>query len=132
MLRTEIRGSQADQNLVANPENNPVDFEKLHSALQEVNLLSCRGSVVRVAGLRVESNGPAVGLGELCGIHIRDGRRVLAEVVGFQKDHYTERQCSGASAERLGRAHRQQRTVDGNRKEGSGREQPAGTEPGEN
>jgi flagellum-specific ATP synthase len=28
-----------------------------------------------------------VGLGELCGIHIRDGRRVLAEVVGFQNDH---------------------------------------------
>jgi flagellum-specific ATP synthase len=28
-----------------------------------------------------------VALGELCGIQIRDGRRVLAEVVGFQNDH---------------------------------------------
>jgi flagellum-specific ATP synthase len=65
-----------------------IDFEKFHSALQDVNLLDCRGSVVRVTGLTVESNGPVVGLGELCGIHLRDGRRVLAEVVGFQNDHF--------------------------------------------
>jgi len=64
-----------------------IDFGKFHSALSEVNLLNCRGSVVRVSGLTVESNGPEVGLGELCGIHIRDGRRVIAEVVGFQNDH---------------------------------------------
>ena len=64
-----------------------IDFEKFHSALRAVNLLDCRGSVVRVSGLTVESTGPIVGLGELCGIHIRDGRRVLAEVVGFQKNH---------------------------------------------
>ena len=49
MPSTEIRGPQ----VVAGPKDNPVDFEKLHSALQEVNLLNCRGSVVRVAGLRV-------------------------------------------------------------------------------
>jgi flagellum-specific ATP synthase len=64
-----------------------IDFEKFHSALRDVKLLDCRGSVVRVSGLMVESNGPIVGLGELCGIHMRDGRRVLAEVVGFQNDH---------------------------------------------
>jgi len=68
--------------------NCSIDFEKFHSALQDVNLLDCRGSVVRVTGLTVESNGPIVGLGELCGIHLRDGRRVLAEVVGFQNDHF--------------------------------------------
>jgi len=66
--------------------NCSVDFEKFHSALREVNLLDCRGTVVRVSGLKVESTGPMVGLGELCGIHIGDGRRVLAEVVGFQGD----------------------------------------------
>jgi flagellum-specific ATP synthase len=43
--------------------------------------------VVRVSGATVESAGPVVGLGELCGIHLRDGRRVLAEVVGFRDDH---------------------------------------------
>jgi flagellum-specific ATP synthase len=64
-----------------------IDFEKFHSALRQVNLLDCQGYVVRVSGLRVESAGPTVGLGELCGISLRDGRRVLAEVVGFQHNH---------------------------------------------
>jgi len=67
--------------------NSFIDFEKFHSALRDVNLLDCQGFVVRVSGLTVESTGPAIGLGELCGIQIRDGRRVLAEVVGFQDDH---------------------------------------------
>src|SRR3990170_7881761 len=87
MPNTEVGRAQAEEKAVMGPADNPIDFEKLHSALRSVHLLSCRGSVVRVAGLRVESNGPAVGLGELCGIHLRDGRRVLAEVVGFHKDH---------------------------------------------
>jgi flagellum-specific ATP synthase len=64
-----------------------VDFGRLHSALDTINLLDCQGTVVKVSGLTVESNGPIVGLGEVCGIHIRDGRRVLAEVVGFHSDH---------------------------------------------
>jgi len=63
-----------------------IDFEQFHSALRELNLLDCQGSVVRVSGLTIESTGPMLGLGELCGIHIRDGRRVLAEVVGFAGD----------------------------------------------
>lgn len=64
-----------------------VDFDRFHAALREVNLMNCRGSVVRVSGLTVESAGPILGLGEICGIQLRDGRRVLAEVVGFRKDH---------------------------------------------
>src|SRR5512137_2379339 len=64
-----------------------VNFEQLHTAHNTINLLDCQGTVVKVSGLTVESNGPIVGLGELCGIHIRDGRRVLAEVVGFHSDH---------------------------------------------
>lgn len=64
-----------------------IDFDKFHSALREVNLLDCRGYVVRVSGLTVESTGPIAGLGELCEICIRDGRRVLAEVAGFRNDH---------------------------------------------
>ena len=67
--------------------NSLIDFEKFHSALHGVNLLDYHGFVVRVSGLAVESTGPTVGLGEFCGINIRDGRRVLAEVVGFQNDH---------------------------------------------
>ncbi len=87
MANTKIGGVEVDQRPFDAPQDNPVDFEKFHTALHAMNLLNCRGSVVRVAGLRVESNGPAVALGELCGIHIRDGRRVLAEVVGFHNDH---------------------------------------------
>ncbi len=64
-----------------------IDFDKYYSALQTVNLMDCQGSVVRVSGSTVESAGPVIGLGELCGIRIRDGRRVLAEVVGFRSDH---------------------------------------------
>ncbi len=64
-----------------------IDFEKFHSVLDDVNLLDCQGFVVRVSGQTVESTGPALGLGELCGIHIRNGHRVLAEVVGFHSDH---------------------------------------------
>ena len=67
--------------------DNQIDFERFHSALRDVNLLDCQGFVVRVAGQMVESSGPAIGLGELCSVRIRDGRRVTAEVVGFQNDH---------------------------------------------
>ncbi|MHC4728756.1 MAG: FliI/YscN family ATPase [Planctomycetota bacterium] len=67
--------------------NGLINFDKFHSALRDVNLLDCQGFVVRVSGLTVESTGPAIGLGELCGIQIRNGRRVLAEVVGFHDDH---------------------------------------------
>jgi flagellum-specific ATP synthase len=64
--------------------DNLIDFGKLHTALHKVELLSCQGSVVRLSGLTVESSGPKVGLGEICGIHTMDGRRVLAEVIGFR------------------------------------------------
>jgi flagellum-specific ATP synthase len=67
--------------------NSLIDFQKFHSVLNSVNLLDCQGFVVRVSGQTVESTGPALGLGELCGIHIRNGRRVTAEVVGFRRDH---------------------------------------------
>jgi len=72
---------------VSQPRANSIDFDKFRLALDKVNLLDCQGYVVRVSGSTVESAGPIVGLGELCGIHIRDGRRVLAEVVGFRNDH---------------------------------------------
>ena len=52
-----------------------IDFDKFHSALRAVNLMNCRGSIVRVAGLTAESTGPKVGLGELCGIEMADGRQ---------------------------------------------------------
>jgi len=64
-----------------------IDFDKYRSALETVDLVDCQGYVVRVSGSTIESAGPAIGLGELCGIHIGTDRRVLAEVVGFRHDH---------------------------------------------
>lgn len=77
---------QKQRKEVSGGSGNLFNFDKLHSALESVNLLNCQGFVVRVSGLTIESSGPKVGIGELCGIDIRDGRRVLAEVVGFHED----------------------------------------------
>lgn len=88
MATSEIKGRQLQTppDVFVEPGNNIIDFDKFHSALRAVNLLDCQGTVVRASGLTIESNGPKVGLGELCGIDIRGGRRVLAEVVGFRDD----------------------------------------------
>ena len=64
-----------------------VDVNKYQLKLQGLDLLNCRGSVVRVAGLTVESKGPPAGLGQLCEIRLSDGRRVPAEVVGFHHEN---------------------------------------------
>jgi flagellum-specific ATP synthase len=64
-----------------------VDLSKYRSKLDSFSAAPCRGAVVRVAGLTVESKGPPVGVGQLCDIRLSDGRRVPAEVVGFQGAH---------------------------------------------
>jgi len=64
-----------------------IDLDKYRRKLNRMNLLPCRGSVVRVAGLTVESKGPPVGTGQLCEIRLLDGRRVPAEVVGFSNEN---------------------------------------------
>jgi flagellum-specific ATP synthase len=63
-----------------------LNLARFQSKLKRVDLLPCRGTVVRVAGLTVESKGPPVGIGEQCEIHLSDGRRVPAEVVGFHDE----------------------------------------------
>lgn len=68
-------------------ENIAVDFEKLSETVRQVSLLSCQGRIVRVSGLTVESAGPMLGIGQLCGISLHNDRRVLAEVVGFNNDN---------------------------------------------
>jgi len=64
-----------------------VDLGKYRQKLEGIRLSRCRGSVVRVAGMTVESQGPPVGIGEVCEIYLADGRRVPAEVVGFRQEH---------------------------------------------
>jgi flagellum-specific ATP synthase len=62
------------------------DLDKLRGRLAGLDVMRCRGSVVRVTGLTIESKGPPVGIGQLCEICLADGRRVPAEVVGFHHD----------------------------------------------
>jgi flagellum-specific ATP synthase len=64
-----------------------VDFDRLCAMVKDMNLLACRGSVVRVSGLTVESQGPAVGIGDLCEIHLGAEEKVPAEVVSFRDGH---------------------------------------------
>ena len=64
----------------------PVDLSKYRERLERAGAVACRGSVVRVTGLTVESKGPPVGIGQQCEIRMADGRRVMAEVVGFNHE----------------------------------------------
>ncbi len=61
-----------------------IDLKKYRTRLKETDLMRFRGTVVHVAGMRIESKGPPVGIGQLCEIRLSDGKRVLAEVVGFR------------------------------------------------
>jgi flagellum-specific ATP synthase len=60
-----------------------LNMSNMRSRLERLRLANCQGKVIRVTGTTVESQGPAVGLGELCDIRLLDGRKVPAEVVGF-------------------------------------------------
>ena len=60
-----------------------VDLTRFNRKLEHLDILPCKGKVVGVTGLTVESQGPPVGMGRLCAICLADGRRILAEVVGF-------------------------------------------------
>ncbi len=64
-----------------------LDLTKYRTRLGRMNLLPCRGSVVKVAGIAIESKGPPVGIGQLCEIRLTDGRRVPAEVVAFNGEN---------------------------------------------
>ncbi len=64
-----------------------INLNKFHKKLSRLDLMPCRGSVVRVAGMAVESKGPPVGIGQLCQIAMSDNRLVMAEVVGFHNEN---------------------------------------------
>ncbi len=64
-----------------------IDFNELDTLLSNVDLLRPNGAVVRVTGLTLESNGPQVGLGEMCNVSVRGGKNIMAEVIGFRGGH---------------------------------------------
>ena len=62
-----------------------IAYDYYNKIVDSVKLIKQFGTVRRVAGLIVESNGPAVPVGSLCRIESLDsGNTVMAEVVGFQ------------------------------------------------
>ncbi len=65
----------------------PLTLDTARRKLDRLSLMPCRGQVVRVTGTTVESQGPPVGLGELCDILLPDGRGVPAEVIAFHDHH---------------------------------------------
>ncbi len=61
-------------------------FEVLRKRIENERFDKLNGRVSKVIGLTIESRGPDASLGELCKMFTRDGRRILAEVVGFRDE----------------------------------------------
>lgn len=63
----------------------PADFQSFHEILKNLDTVVHSGKVMKVVGLTVESNGPAVNMGNICRIYPSVGDDyVEAEVVGFR------------------------------------------------
>ncbi len=64
-----------------------MDFLKYRNALENMNLIKYSGRVSKVVGLTIESEGPAVELGEVCDIFpLKSNVPIKAEVVGFRDE----------------------------------------------
>lgn len=64
-----------------------IDFEPYFTRVREAELVLAKGSIVRVSGMTVESNGPRVPIGQMCMIRRTDGVSIPAEVIGFRGGH---------------------------------------------
>lgn len=64
-----------------------IDFEGMKLKLNRLNLRPCKGRVVNISGLTIESQGPDVGIGAVCDIQVENNRTVQCEVVGFRRGH---------------------------------------------
>ncbi|MHC4182154.1 MAG: FliI/YscN family ATPase [Planctomycetota bacterium] len=61
-------------------------LEKYHQRLSQVNTMKLMGTVSRATSMLIESLGPEVPVGELCGLTTQTkDKSVLAEVVGFKE-----------------------------------------------
>lgn len=50
------------------------------------DLYTRMGKIDKIVGMTVEATGPASNIGDVCKIGLKDGREVLAEVVGFKEN----------------------------------------------
>ncbi len=64
-----------------------INMSKYKNALEHLNLIKYSGRVSKVVGLTIESEGPAVELGEVCDIFpLKSDIPIKAEVVGFRDE----------------------------------------------
>ncbi|WP_432665057.1 flagellar protein export ATPase FliI [Wukongibacter baidiensis] len=60
---------------------------KYLNGIEKTNLLKFSGKVSKLVGLTIESQGPAVEIGEVCYIHpLKGGEPIKSEVVGFRNE----------------------------------------------
>jgi FliI/YscN family ATPase len=60
------------------------DLRRFLRAVERCDPVRSAGTVVRTAGLLVESRGPAAGLGDFCEIRTRAGAAIRTQVIGFR------------------------------------------------
>ena len=58
----------------------------LAAMLNFEDLCTHMGKIDKIVGMTVEATGPASNIGDVCRISLKDGREVLAEVVGFKEN----------------------------------------------
>ncbi|MFO8006457.1 MAG: FliI/YscN family ATPase [Candidatus Brocadiia bacterium] len=65
------------------------DLERYAAKIAQLDCMGYEGEITRVTGAIIEAKGPAVGVGQLCEIHSRNGNgsaRIRAEVIGFRQN----------------------------------------------
>jgi FliI/YscN family ATPase len=60
------------------------ELRSLAARVETINPIRASGVITQVVGLLVESEGPAVSLGDLCEIEVGEKSRVRSQVVGFR------------------------------------------------
>ncbi|GEB75897.1 flagellar protein export ATPase FliI [Sporolactobacillus inulinus] len=64
-----------------------MNADTLIEHLADIDSYRRYGKIHRVVGLLIESKGPSASVGDVCLIHIKSGKKVLAEVVGFKGEN---------------------------------------------
>lgn len=61
-----------------------LNVQRFERFLAEGNFFQLRGRVTDVAGMLLESEGPAAAIGDFCEVRLPAGRRIRAQVIGFR------------------------------------------------
>ncbi|MCX6613611.1 MAG: flagellum-specific ATP synthase FliI, partial [Acidobacteria bacterium] len=61
-----------------------LNIQKYEDYLAQGSFFQMRGRVTDVAGMLLESDGPAAAIGDFCEVRLPGGRRIRAQVIGFR------------------------------------------------